>query len=105
MSIARRRLPMRASSSLRSASLKWPNRPSRQRRPLRPQKGARQRKRNADHSADGSALTGLRRDAGPGGVSMYKQFWSGMSGLLVGLAIMTTTPASADALKDEIAPT
>jgi polar amino acid transport system substrate-binding protein len=36
---------------------------------------------------------------------MYKQFWSGMSGLLLGLAIMTTTPASADALKDEIAPT
>ena len=36
---------------------------------------------------------------------MYKQFWSGMSGLLVGLAIMTTTPAAADALKDEIAPT
>src|SRR6185503_9613769 len=42
---------------------------------------------------------------GRGGVSMYKQFWSGMSGLLAGLAIMTTTPASADALKDEIAPT
>src|ERR1700752_4938806 len=42
---------------------------------------------------------------GRGGVSMYKQFWSGMSGLLVGLAIMTTTPASADALKGEIAPT
>src|SRR5882757_5452802 len=36
---------------------------------------------------------------------MFKQFWSGMSGLLVGLAIMTTTPAGADALKDEIAPT
>ena len=36
---------------------------------------------------------------------MYKQFWSGMSGLLVGFAIMTTTPAGADALKDEIAPT
>ena len=36
---------------------------------------------------------------------MFKQFRSGMSGLLVGLAIMTTTPAAADALKDEIAPT
>ena len=36
---------------------------------------------------------------------MFKQFWSGMSGFLVGLAIMTTTPAGADALKDEIAPT
>ena len=36
---------------------------------------------------------------------MFKQFWSGMSGLLVGFAIMTTTPAGADALKDEIAPT
>src|SRR3954463_15714303 len=35
---------------------------------------------------------------------MFKQFWSGISGLLVGLAIMTTTPAGADALKDEIAP-
>src|ERR1700751_5116672 len=41
---------------------------------------------------------------GRGGVSMYKQFWSGMSGLLGGLACMKTTPASADALKDEIAP-
>src|SRR5436190_8646029 len=43
----------------------------------------------------------------PGGEEhpMFKQFWSGMSGLLVGLAIMTTTPAGADALKDEIAPT
>jgi polar amino acid transport system substrate-binding protein len=36
---------------------------------------------------------------------MFKQFWPGMSGLLVGLAVMTTTPATADALKDEIAPT
>jgi polar amino acid transport system substrate-binding protein len=36
---------------------------------------------------------------------MFKQFWPGMSGLLVGLAVMTTTPAGADALKDEIAPT
>src|SRR3954466_5654709 len=36
---------------------------------------------------------------------MFKQFWSGMSGLLVGLAIITTTPAGADPLKDEIAPT
>ena len=36
---------------------------------------------------------------------MFKQFRSGISGLLVGLAIMTTTPAAADALKDEIAPT
>src|SRR3954463_15530727 len=36
---------------------------------------------------------------------MFKQFWSGISGLLVGLAIMTTVPAAADALKDEIAPT
>jgi len=33
---------------------------------------------------------------------MFKQFWSGMSGLLVGLAIMTTTPPGADALKDEL---
>src|SRR6478672_6625077 len=36
---------------------------------------------------------------------MFKQFRSGISGLLVGLAIMTTMPAAADALKDEIAPT
>src|SRR3954449_12180053 len=36
---------------------------------------------------------------------MFKQFWSGISGLLVGLAIMTTAPAGADALKEEIAPT
>src|SRR6478672_6115467 len=36
---------------------------------------------------------------------MFKQFRSGISGLLVGLAIMTTMPAGADALKDEIAPT
>ncbi len=36
---------------------------------------------------------------------MFKQFLSGMSGLIVGLTIMTTTPAAADALKDEIAPT
>src|SRR6476620_7461018 len=36
---------------------------------------------------------------------MFKQSWSGISRLLVGLAIMTTTPAGADALKAEIAPT
>src|ERR1700751_1098033 len=42
---------------------------------------------------------------GRGGVSMYKQFWSGMSGLLGGLACMKTTPASAGSLADEIAPT
>ena len=36
---------------------------------------------------------------------MFNQFRPGMSGLLVGLAVMMTTPAGADALKDEIAPT
>ena len=36
---------------------------------------------------------------------MFNQFWPGISGLILGLAIMITTPAGADALKDEIAPT
>jgi polar amino acid transport system substrate-binding protein len=36
---------------------------------------------------------------------MFSQFRPGIPGLLVGLAIMMTTPAGADALKDEIAPT
>ena len=36
---------------------------------------------------------------------MFNQFRPGMSGLLMGLAVMMTTPAGADALKDEIAPT
>ena len=36
---------------------------------------------------------------------MFNQFQPGISGLLMGLAIMITTPAGADALKDEIAPT
>ena len=36
---------------------------------------------------------------------MFNQPSPGMAGLLLGLAIMMTTPAAADALKDEIAPT
>jgi len=50
MSIARRRRPMRASRSWRSASLK---RPSRQRRLRRPKAQPRQRKRSADHPRAG----------------------------------------------------
>ena len=36
---------------------------------------------------------------------MFNQPLPGMAGLLLGLTIMTMTPAAADALKDEIAPT
>src|ERR1044072_5868573 len=36
---------------------------------------------------------------------MFNTSWRGMPGLFVGLAVMMTTPATADALKDEIAPT
>src|SRR5215468_11689965 len=36
---------------------------------------------------------------------MFNQPLPGMAGFILGLAIMTTMPAAADALKDEIAPT
>ena len=36
---------------------------------------------------------------------MFNQSLPGMAGFILGLAIMMTTPAAADALKDEIAPT
>ena len=35
----------------------------------------------------------------------FNQSWPGTAGIILGLAVMMTTPASADALKDEIAPT
>ena len=37
--------------------------------------------------------------------SSFNQSWPGTAGIILGLAVMTMTPASADALKDEIAPT
>ena len=37
--------------------------------------------------------------------SSFNQSWPGIAGIILGLAVMMTTPASADALKDEIAPT
>ena len=37
--------------------------------------------------------------------SSFNQSWPGTAGIILGLAVMMTTPASADALKDEIAPT
>ena len=37
--------------------------------------------------------------------SLFSRSLPGMAGIILGLAVMMTTPASADALKDEIAPT
>src|SRR2546430_16945056 len=98
MSIARRRLPMRASRSLRSGSLKRPNRQRRQRRHPKPQ--LRQRKRSADHPVRGGERDASRRLGEK--QSMFNQPSPGMAGLLLGLTVMMTVPAAAGALKDEI---
>src|SRR5205807_1090305 len=91
------RRPMRASRSLRSASLK---RPSRQRRLRRHKKARlRQRKRSADQPCRVSASCRLGKEH-----PMFNQPLPGMAGLLLGLTMMIA-PAAADALKDEIAPT
>ena len=37
--------------------------------------------------------------------SSFNQSWPGTAGIILGLAVMMTTPARADALRDEIAPT
>ena len=75
--------------------------------PAKPATSARQLKR-APRRRKRSAETPPRPGAnnGPGEEHpMFNRTLPGMAGFILGISIMITTPAGADALKDEIAPT
>ena len=67
-----------------------------------PKGAAAARKRSADHPCKGERDASRRLGEEQ---SMFNQPSPGMAGLLLGLTMMMTVPAAADALKDEIAPT
>ena len=79
---------------------------SRQRRLRRRKKAPRGKEKKALTFCGWVSAESPTSDAGPGEEHpMSHQTLPAMAGLILGLAIMMTTPATADALKDEIAPT